>query len=388
MKYGKFKGTKEELADVYYSDPCVDRVGEKFGVTGTCISRWLRKYNIPAVRCGGRNFKDLTGQVFGDLTVIKRGENKRTTASWVCKCTCGKIKEIVGSTLRNGMSTSCGCKCGAGHKKDLTGKRFGHLVVMREADRDPLGKIRWRCLCDCGNVCVIPANHLNDNRRKSCGCEQFRIKGANSKRWSGYEEISGTYWHHVKGNAKLLGLTLDVTIQEAWELFIKQERKCALTGIGLQFVSPGKTADIFSQTAWLYRISRKKGYTLDNLHWVYKNYLKDSRMYQEMSLSYWARVKNGAKQRNLVFDVNIEDVWQLFLDQDRKCALTGIEIIFHRKSLLQTASLDRIDSNKGYIEGNLQWVHKEINKLKLNTDNQRFIELCKLVAAANKNKLD
>jgi hypothetical protein len=41
-----------------------------------------------------------------------------------------------------------------------------------------------------------------------------------------------------------------------------------------------------------------------------------------------------------------------------------------------TASLDRIDSSKGYIEGNLQWVHKNINMLKGNMLDNTFIEWC------------
>lgn len=44
-----------------------------------------------------------------------------------------------------------------------------------------------------------------------------------------------------------------------------------------------------------------------------------------------------------------------------------------------TASLDRIDSSKGYIKGNIQWVHKDINKMKNNYNQAYFINLCALV---------
>ena len=44
-----------------------------------------------------------------------------------------------------------------------------------------------------------------------------------------------------------------------------------------------------------------------------------------------------------------------------------------------TASLDRIDSSKGYIKGNVQWVHKEFNKMKLDLLDKEFIDICKLV---------
>lgn len=56
------------------------------------------------------NFKDLTGQKFGRLTVIKRGENTNLgLARWVCKCDCGNEALVPGSSLRNGHTTSCGC---------------------------------------------------------------------------------------------------------------------------------------------------------------------------------------------------------------------------------------------------------------------------------------
>ena len=45
-----------------------------------------------------------------------------------------------------------------------------------------------------------------------------------------------------------------------------------------------------------------------------------------------------------------------------------------------TASLDRIDSSKGYIQGNIQWVHKRINQMKWDSEENDFINWCKLVA--------
>lgn len=78
----------------------------------------------------------------------------------------------------------------------------------------------------------------------------------------------------------------------------------------------------------------------------------------------------------------------MFLQQNRKCALSGIDIDFKKgndvKRGLQTASLDRIDSSKGYIVGNVQWVHKDINFMKGTLSNNQFLELCNLVSKHNK----
>lgn len=53
--------------------------------------------------------KDLTGQRFGRLTVIRRGENKCGHPAWICQCDCGNVTHILGDSLRNGNTKSCGC---------------------------------------------------------------------------------------------------------------------------------------------------------------------------------------------------------------------------------------------------------------------------------------
>ena len=49
------------------------------------------------------------------------------------------------------------------------------------------------------------------------------------------------------------------------------------------------------------------------------------------------------------------------------------------RSKNRTASLDRIDSNKGYTIDNVQWVHKDINKMKMDLEEDVFIDNCKLI---------
>lgn len=55
---------------------------------------------------------DLTGERFGNLTVIERDINnaKSGNARWVCKCDCGNMVTVIGSHLRSGHTKSCGCK--------------------------------------------------------------------------------------------------------------------------------------------------------------------------------------------------------------------------------------------------------------------------------------
>jgi len=93
------------------------------------------------------------------------------------------------------------------------------------------------------------------------------------------------------------------------------------------------------------------------------------------------------------FSVTIEYIWNLFLKQNRRCAISGVEITFDhlgdkkehkfKNKSKVTASLDRIDSSKGYVNGNVQWVHKHINIMKNDMDQQKFIEWCRIIAKNN-----
>ena len=54
---------------------------------------------------------DMSGTVFGEWTVLKKAGNApKGAALWLCKCSCGTERVVVGGDLRNGKSTSCGCK--------------------------------------------------------------------------------------------------------------------------------------------------------------------------------------------------------------------------------------------------------------------------------------
>lgn len=109
--------------------------------------------------------------------------------------------------------------------------------------------------------------------------------------------------------------------------------------------------------------------------------------YKGLSGSSWNRIERNSKnnrrekRRNLNFTITKEYVWNLFEAQHGKCALTGMDIILDvgSKTKNQTASLDRIDSSKGYVSGNVQWVHKDVNSMKMDFSERYFLELCRKV---------
>lgn len=130
------------------------------------------------------------GNTYGYLTVIGDAPSENSRAMWLCQCKCGNVCTVSGKQLRNGNTKSCGClksettikrnmERGGGN---LTGQRFGKLVVLqfekwkinKSGHRDRM----WRCLCDCGNECIVNHRYLRCGDTESCGCTKSRGNAA------------------------------------------------------------------------------------------------------------------------------------------------------------------------------------------------------------------
>ena len=94
----------------------------------------------------------------------------------------------------------------------------------------------------------------------------------------------------------------------------------------------------------------------------------------ELTLNRFNKLKKSASKRNIHFDLSMEYLWNLYLDQNKICKITGDFIDDFSK-----ASLDRIDSNFGYIEGNVQWVTQQANLSKHVMTMEQLYEFCKKV---------
>lgn len=119
---------------------------------------------------------NLVGERFGKLTALERtNQQKGRYWLWRCRCECGSMITVSTKQLRRGAATHCGCekRSRGAHgpvPEDLTGKRYGKLTVIRPDKQLPSGKMSWFCQCDCGNQCVVTADSLHFETRKSCGC--------------------------------------------------------------------------------------------------------------------------------------------------------------------------------------------------------------------------
>lgn len=123
--------------------------------------------------------KDLTGLRFGMLVVESRAADiKPGRPSWNCRCDCGNFTRIASTALTKTNGTkSCGC---LRHKPsqnciDLTGQKFGLLTVVSKDQTANDGKSKWLCQCECGNQTSVLSESLRNGRTKSCGCIVSRL---------------------------------------------------------------------------------------------------------------------------------------------------------------------------------------------------------------------
>jgi ribosome assembly protein YihI (activator of Der GTPase) len=234
-------------------------------------------------------------------------------------------------------------------------------------------------------------------------------------------------------------IPFEITKEEAWNLFEQQSRKCALTGIELTMYKWEDRKNIGN--ASLDRIDSNRSYTVENVQWIDKclqpiklnweqsefiqtckdvarhaeeknigrifpNLLSEEKSEEkfefkgnkhaqwkgcgEIGQTTWYRIKQNAQRREIELSIAIDYVWDIFLKQNRKCALTGkiLRMRYYKgRKEYGNASLDRIDSSKGYVNGNVQWIDKKLQHIKRNLTDAEFIAICKKVAAYQIEKL-
>lgn len=105
--------------------------------------------------------------------------------------------------------------------------------------------------------------------------------------------------------------------------------------------------------------------------------------YKDIPRAIFTKCKYGAQKRGLQFDLKIEDLQELWEKQNKKCAYSNRTLFFNNKSfstsdktkMFDFASLDRIDSTRGYVKGNIQWVTQAVNIAKNAYNDDVFLKL-------------
>ena len=171
-------------------------------------------------------------------------------------------------------------------KIDMTGKKFGLLTVIKEEPPTPRGHSCWLCQCDCGNQVVRTSTSMKRSQFSSCGC--WHREGIDNPLFRGVGEISANWFYNVvaraaSGRKSRSGIErkLDIDIDFIWNLFLKQDRKCALTGILLTLPKTNNKIHMKESTASLDRIDSKRGYEKDNVQWVHKDVNRMKNIYTQ-----------------------------------------------------------------------------------------------------------
>jgi hypothetical protein len=289
--------------------------------------------------------------------------------------------------------------------KDISGKKFGQLtaISLDKSKKNKKGWIlpRWLCLCNCGNTYKVYYNHLRDGT--TTRCLQCTHKSQENK-----EEFSNLFWRQIVKEAKKRNINISIKKTDAYNVLIKQNKKCILSNIPLYMSNSVRNHN--KTTASLDRINSNKGYTIDNIQWVHKhiNIMKhnydleyflflclcinkdfclpkfDINSYKLLPY-YYNMIQRRAKTKKRQFNIKREECYRLLEEQNFKCKISQLPIFFtssykHQHGQKSTASLDRIDSCKGYTTDNIQWVHKHVNMMKNNYDLKYFTNICEQIS--------
>lgn len=122
---------------------------------------------------------NLTNELYGRLTGVRRVGTASGGAVWLWRCNCGNELTEVAGRVRSGSVRSCGCLrrdvAATRNGVDLAGQRFGRLSVLARASVGKFGQVIWSCLCDCGLQTLAGTQALRSGGKKSCGCYRREV---------------------------------------------------------------------------------------------------------------------------------------------------------------------------------------------------------------------
>lgn len=146
------------------------------GHTTSCGCYASEKKKETRVDLTGKKFGLLTVLKRDDNYISPSGHQN---TKWLCQCECGNIVSICRTGLTSGEAKSCGClkskltseRC----LKDLTGETFGNLTVIkihnkRQIHKNARPSVLWECQCSCGNYTIVSGSNLKTGHVQSCGC--------------------------------------------------------------------------------------------------------------------------------------------------------------------------------------------------------------------------
>lgn len=229
--------------------------------------------------------------------------------------------------------------------KDETGKIYGKLTVIEQHGKDKLNRITWQCHCQCGKDIVISGTYLRDGMYKSCGCGKFDRLGAVDESGNVFGKLTVLSGVPSRPGNWICKCECGKIVKFKGSELRKNRTSCGCSAV--------------------------KG--SNNTNWT---------GLFDISGRYWNNIQNGAKLRGHEFKLSKEYMWDMYLQQGARCAISGLPIQFRNDGSLvqeQTASIDRIDNSLGYVKGNVHWVHLKVNLMKQKLTMEEFLFLCRAI---------
>ena len=208
---------------------------------------------------------DLRGMKFGRLSILGEPEKRNGIDYWLCLCECGQRKWISKYHLLDGSIKSCGCfrseTTRSTRFNDLTGQRFGRLVVDHQVDN--IGKrVAYLCKCDCGREKIFVAERLKD--LFSCGCSgkrDFEVIKRKNGHHSTAESCAYILYKDYQHNAELRGKSFSLDFEK---FKIITSSPCMYCGSEPSMVKKGtKNGEDYIYNG-IDRLRNDRGYELDN----------------------------------------------------------------------------------------------------------------------------
>jgi hypothetical protein len=236
-------------------------------------------------------------------------------------------------------------------------KNLKIVNVVRAKNQKP----KLECLCDCGEKCLVGAIGVIRGEIVSCGCY-----GRNRLGRENFIDITGQKF----GKLTVIGIdnTRDCNGKSKWKCVCECGKETFVYGYNLK---NGNTTSCGCQ--WYY-----------SLNGTYQNPEID--IYKPL-----LNLISAGRGKQKGMDITIIDIKEQWERQKGICPYTGIKLVppgwYSTDEVLTRASIDRIDSSKGYVKGNIQFVSMMMNFAKNKYDDSHVINLCKAIAAHWKDKI-
>ena len=129
-----------------------------------CVVKGDNLKNGTTRSCGHLRIDDITGNTYGEITILSFSHLEDSLSYWNCICSCGRELVCLAKSLKNGTRKSCG-HARLSREVDISGQQFGRLTALYRWDTS-----KWVFLCECGKSHIAEKGMVTSGHSRSCGC--------------------------------------------------------------------------------------------------------------------------------------------------------------------------------------------------------------------------